>query len=53
MPRLLTVPPRPKPVYKMISENIEEDRAKLASVTTIAGAGHYVGGLITSSEAIG
>ncbi|KDQ24020.1 hypothetical protein PLEOSDRAFT_1114198, partial [Pleurotus ostreatus PC15] len=32
----------PKPIYTMISENIEADRAKLASVTTIAGAGHYL-----------
>ncbi|KAJ8690336.1 hypothetical protein PTI98_011767 [Pleurotus ostreatus] len=34
----------------MISENIEADRAKLASVTTIAGAGHYVGDLISTPQ---
>ncbi|KAG9219946.1 hypothetical protein CCMSSC00406_0006859 [Pleurotus cornucopiae] len=32
----------PKPIYKMISKNIAEDRPKLASITTIVGAGHYL-----------
>jgi hypothetical protein len=47
MIRLLTQTPsrvraRPPEMYRQISENIRKDRAALASVSTIEGAGHYV-----------